>query len=355
MDGHLVHKGDGHVWTVKDELNQYRKDIEEDEKLAERLEAEDEDLVALSFEKSTELETLREEHRTMSGDVMRLMRLCDAERTKRDRLTATIDQLREEIDATRGLAVIEKERYHRKIEEVKRTESELKEAFATAQASYEEQEKALKDDVGELETKLQDAREMSVEIQRLRDDAEIRQHEIRRMKRSLEFVKEDTLHEAVDEAAVQSEAQSKKLHNVIAHLQKELNVSRRAAEALEAEQNILNEEVNKARRRNQELLTALRLRERTRGGENAEGTDDDDDETVKALRRRLEELTASVDLERRRAEELETQIRERSDANDSTSDRLENDIDALRAYVSELQSRVQQKKARNERPSSRSS
>ena len=35
-DGKLIHH-DGHTWTVKDEIKQYRKDIEEDEKLAERL------------------------------------------------------------------------------------------------------------------------------------------------------------------------------------------------------------------------------------------------------------------------------------------------------------------------------
>ena len=82
-DGKLIHH-DGHTWTVKDEIKQYRKDIEEDEKLAERLEAEDSNLVELSFEKSLELDRLQEQHRTMAGDLQKLMHMVAFEREKKN-------------------------------------------------------------------------------------------------------------------------------------------------------------------------------------------------------------------------------------------------------------------------------
>ena len=338
-DGKLIHH-DGHTWTVRDEIRQYRKDIEEDEKLAERLEAEDSNLVELSFEKSLELDRLQEQHRTMAGDLQKLMHMVAFEREKRKRYTEDVNTLQRELNASRGLIVIEKERYHRKVEEIKRSENELKTRFVQDQTEYEEKEQEMDDVIENLEHKLEKAREMRVEIDRLEEDVKIRNHEISRMKESIEMAKEATLHEVVNAAVLASQEETSKLHHIIAHLQKELKVSKAKSERLEAEVHVLGKELEEARK--------------IGGGGGAGGARTnmfenqvDREEEIEArekLTRQYEDLKMQIDQETELAEELENQIRNEKESHEGVrkeyDDRVGKDIEALKTYIKDLEEKL---------------
>ena len=334
-DGKLIHH-DGHTWTVKDEIKQYRKDIEEDEKLAERLEAEDSNLVELSFEKSLELDRLQEKHKSMAGDVQKLMHMVAFEREKRKRLTDDVETLQRELNASKGLVVIERERYHRKVEEIKRVENDLKAQFVNDQAQYEQKEQEMDDVIEELEHKLEKAREMRVEIDRLEEDVKIRNHEISRMKESLVMAKEATLHEVVNAAVLASQEETTKLHHIIAHLQKELKVSKSETEKLEAEVHVLGSQLDEAKRSSGTNTT-------TRVYEKIVDTEETAHER-EYLKKRYEELKNQIDTETELAEELENQIRSERQAHDATrkayDDRLGKDIEALKSYIKDLEAKL---------------
>ena len=336
-DGKLIHH-DGHTWTVRDEIRQYRKDIEEDEKLAERLEAEDSNLVELSFEKSLELDRLQEQHRTMAGDLQKLMHMVAFEREKRKRYTEDVNTLQRELNASRGLIVIEKERYHRKVEEIKRSENELKARFVQDQTEYEEKEQEMDDVIENLEHKLEKAREMRVEIDRLEEDVKIRNHEISRMKESIEMAKEATLHEVVNAAVLASQEETSKLHHIIAHLQKELKVSKAKSERLEAEVHVLGKELEEARK--------------IGGGAGGAGTNmfenqvdrEEEIEAREKLTRQYEDLKMQIDQETELAEELENQIRNEKESHEGVrkeyDDRVGKDIEALKTYIKDLEEKL---------------
>ena len=330
-DGKLIHH-DGHTWTVRDEIRQYRKDIEEDEKLAERLEAEDSNLVELSFEKSLELDRLQEQHRTMAGDLQKLMHMVAFEREKRKRYTEDVNTLQRELNASRGLIVIEKERYHRKVEEIKRSENELKARFVQDQTEYEAKEQDMDDEIEDLEHKLEKAREMRVEIDRLEEDVKIRNHEISRMKESIEMAKESTLHEVVNAAVLASQEETSKLHHIIAHLQKELKVSKGQSERVEAEVHVLGKELDEARKNG--------------GGASFENQVDREEEIEarEKLVRQYEDLKVQIDQETELAEELENQIRSEKESHEGVrkeyDDRVGKDIEALKTYIKDLEEKL---------------
>jgi len=348
-DGKMVHN-DGRIWTVKDKLDQYRKDIEEDEKLVEKLEREDSDLVETSFEKSIQLDTMQDEYRTMTGDVQKLYHDITFEKEKKVKLAADLKTLRHEVDATRGLAVIEKERYHQKLLEVKAAEAALKQQFIEDQKEYEAKEEIMDNEIDDLTQKLEHAREMAVEIDRLNEDQKIRTHDIAKIKESLEQAKACTLHEAVNAAAIAAKEEAEKLHNIIAHLQKELMVTTKMTDKLEAEQNILKEELTSAESRNKVLAASL-----TPDGEGAEisplaifarkiaSEKTDESRGDDALKKSIADLTQQVDSEKSEADALEKRIQVEREAHDAAQraykEKLK-DLQALRTYIDMLTSKV---------------
>jgi len=349
-EGKLVHH-DGHVWTVKDELDQYKKDIEEDEKLAEILEQEDSKLVEVSFEKSIELERLQEEFRHVSGDVQKLIRRIAEETERKRTLTTSVETLKRELDASRGRVVIEKERYHQKMIKIKSMEAEMKSRFVQEQKTYETKELELDEEINGLEDKLEEARKMKVEITRLEEDVKIRNHEIERMKESLVLSKECTLHEAVNAAAIAAKEECDKLHHIIAHLQKELKVTTHATDALEAEHNVLREQLLDYENQHRALAKAE---------ESADNDGSVSSPVVGALARRVvsespeakqkrlesleEDLKRELDAERAKARELAERIRKERASHEATQSeyakRVGKDIEALKTYIAELESKI---------------
>ena len=90
----------------------------------------------------------------MTGDVQKLMRMIFMEEEKKKKLAVDIDTLKHEVNASRGLAVIEKERYHLKLVEVKAIEDKLKQTFIEDQQVYDEEEKQLDAEINEITEQL---------------------------------------------------------------------------------------------------------------------------------------------------------------------------------------------------------
>jgi len=341
---------DGRSWTVRDKLSQYRKDIEEDEKLAEALEQEDADLVETSFEKSIQLDNMQDDYRTMSGNVQKLYHDIQFEKEKKLKLASELKALRHEVDATRGLAVIEKERYHQKLLEVKAAEAQLKQQFIEDQKEYETKERTMDAEIDSLTEQLEHAREMAVEIERLKEDGKLRTHDIEKMKESLEQAKACTLHEAVNAAAIAAKEEAEKLHNIIAHLQKELTVTTKMTDQLEAEQNILKEELAVAENRNSVLAASLSPDGSSEVSPLAifarKIASDAVDETraVDTLKQSVADLTAQVDKEKATADGLEKRIQVEREAHEAAQkvlkEKLGKDLQALRTYIDMLTHKV---------------
>lgn len=254
--------------------------------------------------------------------------------------------------------VIEKERYNRKVDAVKFMEDRLQKQVELDQQHYDQLEAESEAKVLQLSKQLEEDRSVTLLVDGLKKENEERAEEIMRMQDSLAQAKACTLHEAVGAAAVASKTQADKLHRIIAHLQKELLVSNNMAEELQAEQNILKEELAKAGRKNDVLEMSLEASKFDT--ENSSplalfarkiaAVTKDDGQVMRSLKATMAELQAQVAAEQSKARALEgsgdSETSSHEAAKRAMNEKLGKETKALLHYAHDLEQKLKEKQER---------
>jgi hypothetical protein len=291
-DGRLKLGQAGAGWSTVDRMRQYRKDIKEEETIIAKLKSADDDLIEKSFDYCDELEVLMQSYQRLMGEKLRLRRMRAFEEESRSRLAKQIDELRHRCSTQHGLHLIERERYNKRVDDFNALEKRLLAEHKKDQAGYDERCGRMHEQMVEAVAALEEHRSLALEADTLAKDSRERIAEHDRMSESLAQAESGQLHEAINAAATAARRAELRLTRVIAHLQKELQVTNEMADELQAEQNVLREELGRADQKNRILareLKTLHMKETQRA--------DGEEATTEEEKRLAERASALADEE----------------------------------------------------------
>eukprot|EP00941_MAST-03F_sp_MAST-3F-sp1_P003221 g3221.t1 len=258
-DGTLVHR-DGVKWAFRDKIRQYRKDTKKEEDLLEKLSLDDDDLVNKSFDYSSQLEEVLGNVARLHGEIMQQQKNVKFETANAQKLKKGLKAAEKRLFTQRGLHLLERERFNKLVDQHNRVESKYKEKNEELQRENDEEYFSLQSQHDELLNRLEKNRAILFEAQMLRRDTNERKIENERMKASLKMGETQSLHSGINAVMTSSHVAMQKLTGLVAHLQKEIKVTSSLTEELEAENNVLKEELEKTNRKNVALKRSLRAR-----------------------------------------------------------------------------------------------